>query len=46
MEKNETIFALVQYLQALVEVDRHTNVKVFTELKTTVAKIERLIEDK
>jgi hypothetical protein len=45
MDKKESVSELVQYLQTLVEVGKHSEVRVFSEIKRCIERIERLIED-
>jgi hypothetical protein len=45
MDKKESVIALIQYLQTLVEVGKHSEVRVFSEIKRCIEKIERLIEE-
>ncbi|WP_423410245.1 hypothetical protein AABM38_10090 [Heyndrickxia sp. MSNUG] len=44
-DKRETIASLVSYLQALVEVSKHTDVRVFSEVKRTIGQIEKIINE-
>lgn len=43
MNEKETIMSLIAYLQALSEVSRNSNVKVFGEITRTIGKIENLL---
>lgn len=44
MDKKETVASLIAYLHALCDVSQNSEVRVFTEIKRTVAKIEKLLE--
>lgn len=43
MSEKETVQSLISYLQALSEVSRNSEVKVFAEIQRTIGKIEKLI---
>lgn len=43
MSEKETVQSLIAYLQALSEVSKNSEVKVFSEIQRTISKIEKLI---
>lgn len=45
MNEHESIQSLIAYLQALTEVQKSGDVKVFAEIKRTIQKLEKLLND-
>ncbi|WP_180230005.1 hypothetical protein [Bacillus sp. AFS073361] len=45
MTTNEEVSALISYLQALVEVQKGGEIRVFAEMRRTIAKLERLLNE-
>jgi hypothetical protein len=45
MNKSEEIQALIAYLQALVEVQKGGEIRVFAEMRRTISKLEKLLND-
>ncbi|WP_179865635.1 hypothetical protein [Bacillus sp. AFS017336] len=44
-EKRTEVYALIEYLRVLVEVEKSGKVKVFDEMRNTIAKLERSLND-
>jgi hypothetical protein len=45
MNSNEEVNVLISYLQALADVQRNSDVKVHAEIRRTIAKLEKLLNN-